>query len=84
MISTRGVFENDTGVQLQNINVIFNDVSSLLGLNENECPSELVIYVHGIWASKDDAIEQTERVILSLDESRYTYPVIGYSWDSDT
>ena len=64
--------------------MVFNDVSSILDLNENNCPGELVIYVHGVWASEDDANEQTERVFLSLQESSYTYPVIGYSWDSDT
>ena len=84
MVSTRDVFNINTGMELQNISTIFNDVSSLLGLTENNCPGELVIYVHGVWASEDDAFEQTERVFLSLQDRGYTFPVVGYSWDSDT
>ena len=84
IVSTRNVFDTITGVQEQNIDIIFNDISSLLDLNENNCPGELVIYVHGVWASQADAFEQTERVFLSLQNRGYTYPVVGYSWDSDT
>lgn len=83
IVSTRNAFDIETG-QSENTNTIFNDVSSLLGLTENNCPVELVIYVHGIWASKDDAHEQTERVFLSLQDRDYIVPVVGYSWDSDT
>lgn len=81
--STRNAFDTNTG-QSENIPIIFDDFSPLLDMTGNNCPGEIVIYVHGIWASEDDAIEQTERVFLSLQESSYTYPVIGYSWDSDT
>jgi hypothetical protein len=84
IVSTRNVFDTIAGVQEQNIDIIFNDISSLLDLNENNCPGELVIYVHGVWASQADAFEQTERVFLSLQNRGYTHPVVGYSWDSDT
>jgi hypothetical protein len=84
IVSTRNVFDTEDGTQEQNINTIFNDVSSLIDLTENDCPGELVIYVHGVWASQADAFEQTERVFLSLQNRGYTYPVVGYSWDSDT
>lgn len=84
IVSARNVFDTESGAQEQNIDTIFNDVSTLLDLTENDCPGELVIYVHGIWASQADAFEQTERVFLSLQDMDYTYPVVGYSWDSDT
>ena len=45
---------------------------------------ELIVYVHGIWASESDAQEQTDRVFLSLDKERYHFPLIGFSWDSNT
>ena len=42
------------------------------------------MYVHGVWAPEDTAIEQTERVGLSLASLNNTIPLIGYTWDSDT
>jgi hypothetical protein len=53
-------------------------------LNINNCPPELAIYVHGVWANEDEAKEQTERVALSLRKEGSNIPVIGFSWDSDT
>jgi hypothetical protein len=84
MISTRDVIDNKTGNESQDINTIFEDVPSLLGLNGNNCPGELAIYVHGIWATPEEAKEQTERVYLSLQDINYEIPVIGFSWSSDT
>jgi Alpha/beta hydrolase of unknown function (DUF900) len=59
------------------------------------CPQEAVIYVHGVWTARDEddemkkemfenAIEASDRVRLSLKSLGYTFPVIGFSWDSDT
>jgi hypothetical protein len=84
MVSTRDVIDNETGNESQAINTIFEDVPSLLGLNGNNCPGELAIYIHGIWATPEEAEEQTERVYLSLQDINYEIPVIGFSWDSDT
>lgn len=54
--------------------------------NSNNCPPghQLAIYVHGIRANKNQAIEQIQRVLLSLQKSGYNIPLIGFSWDSDT
>jgi hypothetical protein len=84
IVSTRDVFNTTTGVELQDLNTAFEDVPTLLGLNANNCPGELAIYIHGIWATPKDAKEQTERVFLSLQNLNYKIPVIGFSWDSDT
>jgi hypothetical protein len=59
------------------------------------CPQEVVVYVHGVWTARDkedevneemfeNAIEVSDRARLSLQSLGYTFPVIGFSWDSDT
>ena len=59
------------------------------------CPQEAVIYVHGVWTARDEndemeqgmfenEIEASDRIRLSLNSLGYTFPVIGFSWDSDT
>lgn len=59
------------------------------------CSEETVIYVHGVWTAKDrvdevdkgmfeNAPEIFDRLRLSLETVGYTFPVIGFSWDSDT
>jgi hypothetical protein len=59
------------------------------------CPQEAVIYIHGVWTAKNKVNEDTkhmfesapevfERAKLSLETKSYTFPVIGFSWDSDT
>ncbi|HJT85245.1 MAG TPA: DUF726 domain-containing protein [Nitrososphaeraceae archaeon] len=84
MVSTRDVIDNITGQESSAINTKFEDILSLLGLNGNNCPGELAIYIHGIWASPQEAEEQTERVYLSLQDINYDIPVIGFSWSSNT
>jgi|SRR5215212_2158550 len=59
------------------------------------CTQEALIYVHGVWTAKDkvnegikdmfeSAPEVFDRARLSLESMGYTFPVIGFSWDSDT
>ena len=59
------------------------------------CSQETVIYVHGVWTAKnrvdevnkkmfENAPEIFDRLRLSLDSVGYKFPVIGFSWDSDT
>lgn len=59
------------------------------------CPQEAVVYVHGVWTARDkedevqegmfeNAIEASDRARLTLGSLGYTFPVIGFSWDSDT
>lgn len=56
---------------------------------------EAVIYVHGVWTAKDrtdevakqmfeNVPEIVDRARLSLESLEYMFPVIGFSWDSDT
>lgn len=84
IISRRDDFENKTGDELKDVNTIFEDVSTPLNLNINNCPDEVAIYIHGVWAKPEAADEQTERVFLSLQDIKYKIPVIVFSWSSDT
>ncbi len=81
MASTRGTFDPTSGSERQPVEL----PSALSILNvANNCPGELVVYVHGIWADEQEAQEQTDRVFQSLLEQDYNVPVIGFSWDSNT
>jgi len=78
--STRGSFDTTNGNETQQV-----ELPSVLSiLNIKDCPGELAIYVHGIWASDLQAEEQSDRVSLSLRDSNYGIPLIGFSWDSNT
>jgi len=59
------------------------------------CSQDIVIYVHGVWTAKnridevnknmfENAPEIFDRLRLSLESVGYKFPVIGFSWDSDT
>ena len=59
------------------------------------CSQETIIYIHGVWTAKDRADEVNkkmfenapeifDRLRLSLETVDYKFPVIGFSWDSDT
>ena len=78
--SSRGSFDVSNGNDTQQV-----ELPSVLSiLDRNDCPGELAIYVHGIWANDSQAEEQTDRVSLSLQDSGYSIPLIGFSWDSNT
>ena len=78
--SSRGSFDVSNGNDTQQV-----ELPSVLSiLDRNDCPGELAIYVHGIWANDSQAEEQTDRVSLSLQNSGYSIPLIGFSWDSNT
>jgi hypothetical protein len=80
IVSTRNFFNVNTGERIPGINL----PPALSILNSNACPGELGFYLHGWWASPEEAIEQTERVFLSLQKSDYDIPILGFSWNSHT
>jgi hypothetical protein len=82
--STRNFFDTNTGTFLHSGLSPEPPASSLFNQGNNNCPNEIAIYVHGVWASEDSAKEQTERVGLSLASLNNTIQLIGYTWDSDT
>jgi|SRR5215211_295958 hypothetical protein len=60
-------------------------------LDEQNCPKDLAIYVHGVWAEEPEAVEQYERVkgsyqlaLNSMGQNAQPMPIALYSWDSNT
>lgn len=85
IVSTRGHFDLQNGK--------LSTFHSIEDYNHTHVPgfggyvlenNELALYIHGVWAGQTSAIEQTNRVKLSLKANRYNIPVMGFSWDSNT
>ncbi len=83
-ISTRNHFDVLTGKA-----IIPNSTYSLVDNNGEVigCPPEIVVYVHGVWVG-DNSLEKPDEVFdrlkISLQSNRYQFPLVGYSWNSDT
>jgi len=60
-------------------NYSFSNIADLF----SSCPEEIAIFVHGWNATESQAMEQLDRVKMSLENNSYPYPLVGYSWDSD-
>lgn len=91
-ISTREQFDTSTGEKIDSENTEFDIFNSEL-FEVMGCPPQVLIYIHGVWVGdrdrdRDNSIENSDevfnRLLLSLQENNYLYPLIGYSWDSDT
>jgi hypothetical protein len=62
---------------------LVNDTITKFEGNKN-CPSDIVIYIHGFNKSKDDAGEEFNRIQTSLNVSKSPIPfLIGFSWESN-
>jgi pimeloyl-ACP methyl ester carboxylesterase len=83
IFSTRGVFDIETGM-IVSPSPMLSNATTLLGLDGQNCPGEIAIYVHGVWSNSESAEEQIERVALSIAANNYQTTVVGLSWDSDT
>jgi len=88
-VSTRGHFDTITRESLSNGS--YNQVDP--DFFNNICTnSEILIYVHGVWTnpsghiptSAENAEEIFNRLRMSLDYVGYEFPLIGFSWDSNT
>jgi pimeloyl-ACP methyl ester carboxylesterase len=91
LISTRGHFDNNTGELSRNHTTTDYTATNIpeLRLGAGECPRELVIFVHGAWVggnktSFEEPSEIFNRTKMSLARNNYTYPLAGFSWDSNT
>jgi esterase/lipase superfamily enzyme len=87
LVSTRGHFNPETG-ELQSSTHSSTDyyASDIPGFNNSalHCPpKDIVIYIHGYWASQLSADEQVHRLNMSLNANNYQVPVVGFSWDSN-
>jgi pimeloyl-ACP methyl ester carboxylesterase len=89
LISTRGHFDNNTAELLANHTPIDYSSMNIPGLDDGECPRELVIFVHGAWVGGnktafENPSEILNRTKMSLEKNNYAYPLAGFSWDSNT
>ncbi len=83
-VSTRNHFDVLTGET-----IVSDSIYNLVDNNGelSECPPEVVLYTHGVWVGENSLEKPSEvfdRLKLSLQSNNHTYPLIGYSWDSDT
>lgn len=92
IISTRGHFDS-AGQLIGGHNITDYAYSNKLAnindsgiSNKFTCPQakEVVIYIHGAWTDDQAANEQFNRTAMSLINNKYTNPLIGFSWDSNT
>lgn len=49
-----------------------------------DAPKELTLYVHGVWNRPGGAAANFVDAATALENAGYEYPVVGYTWDSDT
>jgi hypothetical protein len=54
--------------------------------NQTICPkqNETAIYIHGEWADEKSAIEQSNRIAMSIKANDYGIYLIGFTWDSNS
>jgi hypothetical protein len=64
VLSTRDFFDIGTGERTA-LGVGSSQAESNFRLNTQNCPEGLAIYVHGVWATGQDAINQYNRVVDS-------------------
>jgi len=86
IVSTRGHFKDTAfvGVSLTKHHTAndFDTTGDIPGMEKGSCPEEIVIYVHGFENSTDEAIGNFNLAKKSLALNGYSFPVIGFSWDS--
>jgi hypothetical protein len=81
MITTRGDLNFPIGESGNGYNdkYQFGDINQL----KSQCPTEIAIFVHGWGNDEFKAKERLDRVKMSLENSNYSIPLIGLSWDSN-
>jgi esterase/lipase superfamily enzyme len=82
MITTRDVlfYKDIEGKGYGNGTYSFLNTSNL----KNACPSEVTIFVHGWDNNETKPKERLDRIKMSLEKNNYNYPLIGFTWESDT
>jgi len=80
-ISTRGYYDLSNGKKIKNNSYYLYPKKSFQTLSEKK---EIVIMIHGLRNDKAGAIQKFMIVKKRLKQLGYVYPVIGYSYDSNT
>lgn len=81
IISTRGSYDLSNGEKIKNNSYYLYPKKSFQALCRKK---ELVIMIHGLRNNKTDAIQKFLIAKKRLKQLGYIYPVIGYSYDSNT
>jgi hypothetical protein len=89
-LSTRDFFNLNTG-DITGLGETHSAAVPDFQLNQQSCPEDLAIYVHGVWAGENEAKEQYDRVkgsyqlaLRDLGQTMQPMPLVMYTWDSDT
>jgi hypothetical protein len=84
IVSTRDHFNRSSGNLFFGVSATGYDpsLSEVAPICTDE--REIVIYVHGWNANRQQAIDQFNTVKASLQSLGYTQPIIGFSWGSNT
>jgi hypothetical protein len=89
-LSTRGFFNLDTG-NITELGETHPAAVPDFQLDQQSCPENLAIYVHGVWAAENEAKEQYDRVkgayqlaLSDLAQPMQPMPLVLYTWDSNT
>lgn len=89
IVSTRGHYDPLSGNSSSN--EPYNPITT--EFLDNMCNNkEIAVYVHGVWTNEMDHIETStenaaevfDRLRMSLNSQGYDFPLVGFSWDSDT
>jgi hypothetical protein len=72
---TRNPFEYDLPNSLE-------DNFLIPGLQMKPCPSDLIIFIHGIWNTEKNLQTTLFKLKKSLEYNNYFHPLVGFSWDS--
>ena len=80
-ISTRGYYDLSNGEKIKNNSYYLYPKKSFQTLSEKK---EIVIMIHGLRNDKAGAIQKFMIVKKRLKQLGYVYPVIGFSYDSNT
>jgi hypothetical protein len=85
ILSTRSFFDTETGERTA-LGEGSSHAEPNFRLDTQNCPVELAIYVHGVWATSQAAINQYDRVVDSTHRPNNSYliPIVLFNWDSDT
>jgi hypothetical protein len=85
VLSTRGFFLTESGERTA-LGEGSSHAEANFQLDTQNCPVELAIYMHGVWATSLGAINQYDRVVDSAHglNNSYLIPIVLFSWDSDT
>lgn len=85
LVSTRNHFSLQDGHLIGGHAALDSAKSNIPGLQRGTiCPPEIAMYIHGVWADPQQAVEQTSRTNISLNYDNYRIPIIGFTWDSNT